>query len=342
MHFIGMLAVGAPIPIGYDALTTIISAFIGILLTGLGLYAASSGHITRGAVLAGGALMGGGIAGMHYMGMSALRASCTISYQPSGVIFSILVGITASTLALWFIFRERSPFETSVGAVVLGLAISAMHYSAMFATNLVRTDEVLIMGGSVLSQHGLAFVVAIAAFFICGLFLTIALPDKKYGYENLPAAASPFVETTPSEKPFEEPGETVGPQKPVRIPVRRNESIFFAAPDSVLAVRADGRYTWIALRSQNGEIDELFCEKSISALAKELSCAQFVRSHRSHIVNVAHVTGYRRHGDGALLLLDPEGKASVPVSRSHLHKVLTELEGKIGLEAPAPTSAATP
>jgi DNA-binding LytR/AlgR family response regulator len=261
--------------------------------------------------------------------------------------FSILAGITASTLALWFIFRERSPFETSIGAVVLGLAISAMHYTAMFATTLVRTDEVVLAGGPILSQHSLAFVVAIAAFFICGLFLTIALPDKKSGFEAIAATVSPFVETTSSEKPFEEPGETVGPhetvgsQQPVRIPVRRNESIFFAAPDSVLAVRADGRYTWIALRSQNGEIDELFCEKSISALAKELSCAQFVRSHRSHIVNVAHVTGYRRHGDGALLLLDPEGKASVPVSRSHLHKVLTELEGKIGLEVPPPASAAT-
>jgi NO-binding membrane sensor protein with MHYT domain len=47
MHFIGMLALGLPIPVDYDSLITTISVFIAIVLTGLGLYAASSGHISR-------------------------------------------------------------------------------------------------------------------------------------------------------------------------------------------------------------------------------------------------------------------------------------------------------
>src|SRR5271165_3567317 len=74
MHFIGMLALGAPVPIGYDSLVTTISAFIAVSLTGLGLYAASSGHLGNAALPAGGLLMGCGIAGMHYLGMSAIRA----------------------------------------------------------------------------------------------------------------------------------------------------------------------------------------------------------------------------------------------------------------------------
>src|SRR5688572_15677709 len=47
MHFIGMLAVGLPTPVEYESLVTTISAFIAIMLTGLGLYAASSGYIAR-------------------------------------------------------------------------------------------------------------------------------------------------------------------------------------------------------------------------------------------------------------------------------------------------------
>src|SRR5258708_27010274 len=76
MHFIGMLALCAPIPLRYDGLITTISVFIGILLTGLGLYAASSGYIERGAAPICGLLMGSGIAGMDSMGMSPGRAGC--------------------------------------------------------------------------------------------------------------------------------------------------------------------------------------------------------------------------------------------------------------------------
>ncbi|MGO9985908.1 MAG: MHYT domain-containing protein [Rhodomicrobium sp.] len=334
MHFIGMLALVAPVPLRYDGLITAISVFAAILLTGLGLYAASSGYIKRGALPAGGLLMGSGIAGMHYIGMSAIRATCTVSYAPFGVAAAIFVGIAASTLALWFAFRERGPLETAAGAVALGLAISAMHYSAMLATTFSRSEDIVFASGPVLSQHGVAFIVAIATFLICGLFLVIALPDKKSA-TGLAGIAGPAPPEAAQAKQGD-PAMAKDCQGPVRIPVRRNHSTYFAAPGAILAVRAEGHYSWIALRSKDGGIDELFCERSISDLAKLLAGERFVRSHRSHLVNIEHVLGYKRQGDGGVLFLDEDGAVAVPVSRAKVQQVLQLLEGGMsgGLTVP--------
>ncbi len=332
MHFIGMLALTGPIPLDYDGLTTTISVFIAICLTGLGLYAASCGYFGRAALLVGGMLMGTGIAGMHYMGMSAIRAACTVSYEPTGVAASILVGIAASTLALWFAFREHGLLETAAGAVVLGLAISAMHYTAMLATMFSPSGDAVAVSGPVLSQHGVAFIVAIATFLICGLFLIVALPDKKPRLDGSGPLSLELAECEPG-RPVEFPAEAA---LPVRIPVRRKQSIYFATPGSILAIRAEGHYSWITLRSKDGGVEEHFCEKAISDLAKLLAAERFMRSHRSYLVNIDYVLGFRRQGDGALLLLNEEGSVSVPVSRANVHLIMRQLEGRIasGLVVP--------
>jgi DNA-binding LytR/AlgR family response regulator len=242
-----------------------------------------------------------------------------------------------STLALWFTFRDRGPWETMGAAVALGLAISAMHYVAMMATSFTPTGEVVIIPGSALTQHNLAFIVAIATFLICGLFLVIALPDQKRAEDKVAeleaVAASGFDNSEAAAPPK-------AMQPAVRIPVRRNQSIFFAEPDMIIAIRADGHYTWISLTSSDGGIDEYFCERPISALAKLLAAPPFVRSHRSHLVNIEHVQGFRRQGDGGLLLLKARGEeVSIPVSRSNIRQVLTLLECRPDLPPTLPQAA---
>jgi NO-binding membrane sensor protein with MHYT domain len=323
MHFIGMLALGLPISVAYDGLITTISVFVAIVLTGLGLYAASSGHITRFAVPAGGVLMGCGIAGMHYMGMSAIRANCIINYLPLGVAASILIGIAVSMLALWFTFRDRDQWETLGGAIALGLAISTMHYMAMMATSFIAAGDIVVVPGPALTQHNLAFIVAIAAFLICGLFLVLALPDQKREEASFikSDAAAPVV----GEKTEPSPSGKTSLQS-LRIPLRRNQATFFAESESIMAIRADGHYSWISLKEDSGGINEYFCERSLSALAKLLATPQFVRTHRSHLVNIEHVLGFRRHGDGGLLLLNTSQEITVPVSRSNVRHLLMLLE----------------
>ena len=69
MHFIGMLAVRLPVAIEYDALATLGSALVAILITGIGLGLLHFGERTERRIVYAGVAMGLGIVLMHYIGM---------------------------------------------------------------------------------------------------------------------------------------------------------------------------------------------------------------------------------------------------------------------------------
>ena len=85
--------------------------------------------------------MGIGIAGMHYSGMAAMELRPPIRYDPSLFVISVLIAIAASVVALWIAFQLRtetilSAFWKKAGsALVMGAAITGMHYTAMAAAN---------------------------------------------------------------------------------------------------------------------------------------------------------------------------------------------------------------
>src|SRR5690348_1235388 len=90
-------------------------------------------------LLGGATSMGTGICGMHYTGMAAIQIMPDITYSPLLVGASVAIAITASFVALWLFFRLRSgesrlmKLARAGAAVVMGLAIAGMHYTAMAA-----------------------------------------------------------------------------------------------------------------------------------------------------------------------------------------------------------------
>lgn len=141
MHFIGMIAVKTPIQLGYNPLLTLASLLIAVVTSGFAL-AVVSGHRLSGPALgAGGLLMGAGVCGMHYTGMAAMQMVPPIRYDPVLVGASILIAVAASLAALWLVFTLRnvaSPQAVRLkvaAAVVMGLAISGMHYTGMAAAH---------------------------------------------------------------------------------------------------------------------------------------------------------------------------------------------------------------
>jgi NO-binding membrane sensor protein with MHYT domain len=170
MHFIAMLAVRLPVRVSYDLIETMISLYVAILGTWLGLFVVAKGKLGLLSVPLGGALMGGAIAGMHYMGMGAMRG-CGITYDMRGVNASVVVAIISATIALWFALRKRGTSETLIGGVLLGLAIPSMHYIGMFATSFGKPAFLADPIAPVLSQQNLALIIATATFVICGIFL---------------------------------------------------------------------------------------------------------------------------------------------------------------------------
>ena len=139
MHFIGMLAFVLPMPMSYDIALTILSLLVAILVTGGGFYVISRKSASPLGLVFSGIFMGLGIVAMHYTGMAAMRGHAELSYDRLFVALSLVIAIGASTAALWLAFRTTDLGQKLVAAVVMGLAISGMHYTAMRACHLYRS-----------------------------------------------------------------------------------------------------------------------------------------------------------------------------------------------------------
>lgn len=85
--------------------------------------------------LAGGAVaMGGGIWSMHFIGMLAYSLPIRMSYDLSITVLSLVVAIGVSAFALSIVARETvSRAHFLIGGLLMGLGISAMHYTGMHA-----------------------------------------------------------------------------------------------------------------------------------------------------------------------------------------------------------------
>ncbi|AOI61739.1 histidine kinase [Burkholderia diffusa] len=141
MHFVGMLALSLPIPLGYALPDTGASLAIAVLVSYFALNVVTRARLSRRRLLAGGVLMGAGIVGMHYTGMAAMRMAPGIRYDPALFAASIGVAVIASTVALWMAQtlraqQARHATTQRIGAaLIMGIAITGMHYTAMAAAH---------------------------------------------------------------------------------------------------------------------------------------------------------------------------------------------------------------
>ena len=150
MHFIGMLAYSMQMPVRYHLDLTAYSLLIAILGSGAGLYlVARERKINSLTLMIGGFIMGLAIASMHYIGMDAMDMAAEIHYDPWLVAGSSVIAIAASTAALYIAFYLRESQQDalrwlrSVASVVMGLAVSGMHYMGMAAASFIPTSTII-------------------------------------------------------------------------------------------------------------------------------------------------------------------------------------------------------
>ena len=318
MHFVGMLALNLPVIINYDALLTLVSALVSILMTGIALFFSSIGARTPLKLAGGGLFMGLGISSMHYVGMAAIRANCIITYSPSLVVASVVVGILASTAALWLAFNLKRGWHMIPAAIVMGFAVSGMHYTAMAAASFlpVPADVEIVLESPALSQPLLAILVAVATFLIFGFALLAAIPEP-------PAVAA----VSQGERP-EDAGEAAAPAgggersgRLVKLPVTHNKATLLLNPDDVICIKAEAHYTTVYTPDGG-----FFCALSVSALEQRLDPDVFLRVHRSHIVNMRHAKSFERLNEQAVIVLgEDETARRIPVSRGKVRQLKTAL-----------------
>lgn len=194
MHFVGMLAFSLPIALGYTKLLTFVSWVAAIVVSMVALWVASRGSLTP-ARLAGGSLaMGTGICSMHYIGMAAMDMAPGIVWDMYLVAASAGIAVVASAAALLIFFwlREigtlRGIVYQAAAAVVMGVAISGMHYTGMAAANF--PDGAVCLSADALSGASLRTFVVLASVTMLALTLFTSILDARMQLRSTRLASS--------------------------------------------------------------------------------------------------------------------------------------------------------
>ncbi len=169
MHLKGTLAFRLPVPVEYHWPTSLAALLVAIFASAVALYVTSRQRMGPVEALTGSVIMGGGIAGLHYVFMAAMRLPAITQYSPLLVACSILLAILFSLIALLLAFGLREETRWSVrrrlgSAMVMGVAISAMHYTGMAAASFIPAsppDLSYAVSVSPLGNNGIAIVTLI-------------------------------------------------------------------------------------------------------------------------------------------------------------------------------------
>jgi NO-binding membrane sensor protein with MHYT domain len=134
MHFIAMLGFAIPgQTITYNVPVTIASMLIAIAVVGAGLFIVGYGNGSVARLASGGIIVGIGVASMHYLGMAAIIMPDSMSYNPLLLVLSVVIAVVAGTAALWIGTWVRGIGATIGASLIMGVAVSGMHYTGMAA-----------------------------------------------------------------------------------------------------------------------------------------------------------------------------------------------------------------
>ena len=181
MHFVAMLAFSLPgMPVDYDLRLTTLSFVLPVIVTSFGFSVVNRRDAGLLAIALSGLAMGLGIVIMHYTGMAAMLMPADLRHDRIWVALSVLIALGASTVALWLAFKTTAVVQKLVAAVVMGLAISGMHYAAMQGAVFTGYGTVAEAHGHAgLGQTTLAIGVTATTFLILFLALIAAMFDRR-------------------------------------------------------------------------------------------------------------------------------------------------------------------
>ncbi|MEU1720869.1 MHYT domain-containing protein [Actinomadura sp. ATCC 39365] len=185
MHFVGMMGFAVEgTQIKYDVPLTVASAAVAIVVVGTGLFLVSYGRGRALALLGGGLLTGLGVASMHYLGMYAMNMSAHVSYDRTIVAGSVVIAVVAATAALWFTLRVKKPVWITGAAMVMGVAVSGMHYTGMYAMRVTVDAEPGMVTGADALDFLVPLMTVISLITLTMLLMVILAPSEEELHED--------------------------------------------------------------------------------------------------------------------------------------------------------------
>ena len=180
MHFVAMMAFSLPgMAVGYDWTLTLLSLLLPIMVTAFGFFVVIQPGTGWVGLTLSGIVMGFGIAGMHYTGMAAMQMPAGLHHEPIWVASSIAIAIVAATVALWLAFQHTSSTERFLAALVMGAAISGMHYTAMHGALFTAIGAMNHVATPSVDQTQLALWIACKTVVFLLLGLVAAVYDRR-------------------------------------------------------------------------------------------------------------------------------------------------------------------
>jgi len=117
-------------------------------------------------------------------------------------------------------------------------------------------------------------------------------------------------------------GHAVPPRRLFKIPVYRQNRVMLIDLKDVVRFQGDGHYTTIVTREGH-----FLSNLSLSDLEQRLDDSQFVRVHRSHIVNLPYAVELVKVDEGVHLVMADGERSAVPVSRARA----AQLKDRLGV-----------
>ncbi|MFC8507622.1 MHYT domain-containing protein [Streptomyces sp. NPDC057411] len=176
MHFVAMLGFGVTgTDIRYDVPLTLLSLLIAMAVVGIGVFSVGYGRDRVRSLLIGGLTTGIGVASMHYMGMAALRLHGQVRYDPMLVALSVVIAVVAATAALWAALNIHAPAAVALASLVMGAAVSSMHYTGMFAVRVEVAPSAAPLSGASVMQFIFPLAVGLGSYlFITSAFVALS------------------------------------------------------------------------------------------------------------------------------------------------------------------------
>lgn len=191
MHFVGMLAFDMGHGVHYDPLLTAVSFFPSVIASYITLKRLLKPDLSLLQLCLSGLLVGGSIGTMHYLGMAAMQMDTVLKYDPIWFIGSIVIAVVLAFIALsthsyvrkqWPNIRQN--WVNGISAIIMGCAISGMHYTGMAGARFISTGDAHLSHLSHLNSHlghlsendnsALSFVVAVITLLLSILAVNIA------------------------------------------------------------------------------------------------------------------------------------------------------------------------
>ncbi len=147
--------------------------------------------------------------------------------------------------------------------------------------------------------------------------------SKMMGKDGFHGACMVFYDITdmtsvPGDEPVAEP--PVFSRRLLKLPVYKNKQILLIDLETVGCIQANGHYSTLHTSG-----DEFLCNLSLVDLEGRLDPAQFVRTHRSYIVNLSFAKALNKQAEHLQLVVGKGKELTVPISRNNVAKVKEQL-----------------